>query len=286
MDVLLFGGTTEGRLLAEWLNARSTCNVVVCTATSYGADLLPHGEHIQTLVGPLSPAQKKQLMESNDFACVIDATHPYAQHISMSVEHLAQTYSKDLVRVARADCANHATSAQDKKTEPHQTVAADAPTTAGNSSTAGTDYAGLTVVASMEEAARHVAATTGNVLLTTGSKDLPTFCAAVANHKERLYVRVLPTVASLSRVLSQGIPPSHIIAMQGPFSTSLNRALIEDLAIACMVTKESGSVGGFEQKVRAARACGIELVVVGRPPQHSGLSLKAAQELLEDRYGL
>ena len=280
MDVLLFGGTTEGRLLAEWLDARGTCNVVVCTATGYGAELLPHGEHIQTMVGPLSATQKKQLMESHDFACVIDATHPYAQHISASVEHLAQAYHKELVRVARATHAEHETSAQSKATPPCQ---ADAT---GTEEHASGSYEGLVSVGSAEEAAHRVAATTGNVLLTTGSKDLPTFCAAMANSMERLYVRVLPTMASLSRALDLGISPSNIIAMQGPFSASLNRALIEDLSITCMVTKESGSVGGFGQKLEAARACNIELVVVRRPTQQGGLSLADAQALLEDRYGL
>ena len=280
MDVLLFGGTTEGRLLAEWLDARETCNVVACTATGYGAELLPHGKRIQTLVGPLSATQKTQLMESHDFACVIDATHPYAQHISASVERLARTHNKGLVRVARAAHVEHEASAKSKATTPRR---ADA---AGAKELACDNHQGLVAVGSMEEAARHVAATTGNVLLTTGSKDLPIFCAAMANSMERLYVRVLPTIASLSRALDLGILPSNIIAMQGPFSASLNRALIEDLSITCMVTKESGSVGGFGQKLEAARACNIELVVIRRPPQHGGLSLADAQALLEDRYGL
>ena len=280
MDVLLFGGTTEGRLLAEWLDARGTCNVVVCTATGYGAELLPHGERIQTLVGPLSPTQKTQLMESHDFACVIDATHPYAQHISASVERLARTHNKNLVRVARAAHAENEANAESKATTPSRAAATNAKgPTSGN-------YDGLVSVASVEEAACHVATATGNVLLTTGSKDLPTFCTAMANSMERLYVRVLPTMASLSRALDLGISPSNIIAMQGPFSASLNRALIEDLSITCMVTKESGSVGGFGQKLEAARACNIELVVVRRPPQQGGLSLADAQALLEDRYGL
>lgn len=260
MDVLLFGGTTEGRLLAEWLDARGTCTVVTCTATEYGAELLPHGPHVRSLVGPLSPADKSQLMKSHDFVCVIDATHPYAQHISASIDKLARAHGKDVVRVARTN---------------------------KNPSGGTVPLEGFIVgVASMEEAACHVATTADNVLLTTGSKDVATFVAAMSDFKERLYVRILPVRKSLDHVLSLSIPPSHVVAMQGPFSVQLNRALIEELNIACMVTKQSGVAGGFDQKVQAARECGIELVVVQRPQQHDGLSLKEAKALLEERYGL
>ena len=40
MAVLLFGGTSEGRILAEWL-ADQGYAPTVCVATEYGAVLLP-----------------------------------------------------------------------------------------------------------------------------------------------------------------------------------------------------------------------------------------------------
>ena len=43
-----------------------------------------------------------------------------------------------------------------------------------------------------------------------------------------------------SRKASGPVPRSHIIAMQGPFSTQLNDALYAQLQIAVMVTKDSG----------------------------------------------
>lgn len=84
----------------------------------------------------------------------------------------------------------------------------------------------------------------------------------------------------MAKVESLGIPPRHVIAMQGPFSFELNCALIRDLDIACMVTKASGAAGGFDEKVDAARACGIRLVVLHRPVQEEGVSWETACEIV------
>ena len=101
MEVLVFGGTAEGRRLVEWLDARGSCDIVACTVTDYGASLLPHGSHVTSLQGPLSDDDKRRLMEGHDFACIVDATHPFARHISQSVVQLAASHGKEVVRVVR-----------------------------------------------------------------------------------------------------------------------------------------------------------------------------------------
>ena len=252
MEVLVFGGTAEGRQLVEWLAGRASCDVVACTATSYGASLLACGPRVQVLEGPLSDADKRRLMEAHRFACIVDATHPYAQHISQSVADLGRRHDVEVVRVVRE----------------------------------GAGEGPWTTVADAREAARLLAGTEGNILLTTGSKDLPAFTEGIPGYAERLYVRVLPVTASLERTQELGIPASHVIAMQGPFSEQLNRALIEELGIAHLVTKQSGATGGFDEKVRAAQACGIDLLVIERPRQEEGLLLPEAEAYLEERYGL
>lgn len=252
MEVLVFGGTVEGRQLVEWLDARGSCDIVACTATAYGASLVAGGRHVTVLEGPLSGSDKQRLVTERDFACIIDATHPYAVHISESIAALAESTGLELVRIVREG-------------------AAEGPWVS---------------VSSSAEAAEHLAATEGNILLTTGSKDLDVFIAALPNYRERLYVRVLPVTAALEKASDLGIPASHIIAMQGPFSAELNCALIKDLQIRHLVTKQSGPAGGFDEKVQAARACGIELVVIERPCVEEGVSLEQAQALLEERYGL
>jgi precorrin-6x reductase len=98
-------------------------------------------------------------------------------------------------------------------------------------------------------------------------------------------VRVLPVPDSVRKVLDLGIPVSHVVAMQGPSSCALNEALLREFDIATMVTKASGAEGGFGQKVEAALSCGVEAVVVGRPPGAAGMSLEQVKRELEERYG-
>lgn len=257
-SVLVFGGTTEGRIIAEWLSTRGSCEVLYCTATEYGASLVA-GPRVTTIQGPLSREEKDRLLAEHDVACIVDATHPYAEHISASIDELARDHGKDVVRVARADSTCDA-------------MLGDGPL--------------YTSVANTQEAAQLVAAVPGNVLLTTGTNELASFIAVMDDYRERLYVRILPVGSSLAKVEELGIPASHIVAMQGPFSAQLNCALIRALGIAAVVTKRSGRAGGFDEKVEAARECGTRLVVIGRPAGAEGVSLDEAQRLLEVNYGL
>ena len=80
---------------------------------------------------------------------------------------------------------------------------------------------------------------------------------------------LLPTAASISACEGAGIPNSHIIAMQGPFSARLNDALYAQLRIAVMVTKDSGEAGGVSDKVLPALSRGIHVIAIRRPQEES-----------------
>ncbi len=250
--VLVFGGTTEGRELVAWLAARGRCQVTASSATPYGGSLIKAASNVTSLARRLSEQEIEDLMVRGHFACVIDATHPYAASITASIERAAAATVTPLLRLVREG-------------EP------DGP------------WLGAVDAA---DAARTVAGLSGRVLLTTGSKDLPAFAAGIPDFADRVYARVLPVPASLEATAAAGLPASHVIAMQGPFSQELNCALIHQLGISVLVTKASGAVGGFEEKVAAARECGCELVVIHRPVREQGLGFLEVKNELERRYGL
>ena len=93
----------------------------------------------------------------------------------------------------------------------------------------------------MFQSAAHVAdflaQTQGNVLLATGAKELPAFAQLAP---ERLYPRVLPTLDGIAACEAAHIPHKNILALQGPFSYALNRALLEQFSIRFLVTKDGG----------------------------------------------
>ena len=55
--ICVFGGTTEGRELVEFLNAQP-CEVTACVATEYGQALLPEAERL-TVSARRLPADEK-----------------------------------------------------------------------------------------------------------------------------------------------------------------------------------------------------------------------------------
>ena len=132
---------------------------------------------------------------------------------------------------------------------------------------------GALVFAGAAEAARELARTEGNVLLTTGAKELGAFSPIAP---ERCYPRVLPTQEGIAACEAAGVPHRNIIAMQGPFSRALNEALIQQFEIRWLVTKDGGAAGGFAEKVQAAQSTRVQLVVLRRPPEQG----QTAQEIL------
>ncbi|MBO4352493.1 MAG: precorrin-6A reductase, partial [Eggerthellaceae bacterium] len=216
-QVLVFGGTTEGREVAEWLSARGTCSVVVSSLTEYGGSLVEGLPNVESFTGRMLPDAMEQLMRARAFACVVDATHPYAAGVSTSIANACEASGTPRLRVIREG-------------EP------EGP------------WAGVSGAA---EAAQLVAKRAGNVLLTTGSNDLAIYVAAIDDYQERLYARILPMEKSIANADSLGIPLDHIIAMKGPFSKELNCALIRQFDIKVLVTKASGKSGGFWEKVEA-----------------------------------
>ena len=250
-QILLFAGTTEGRELAERLSeAGVPCTVSV--ATEYGAQVLGPGEGRTVLQGRLSGEQMESLIREEGFTCVVDATHPFATEVSAQIRKACEETDVPYLRLARD--------------------------TEGDMPAGGF---GIYEAATMQEAAKILRGIPGNLFLTTGSKDLPLLAAEIGE-PERLYVRVLPSVESLTICMECGIPVGHLIAMQGPFTQDLNVDILRQTGARALLTKESGKVGGFDDKVAAAREVGIPVVVVRNPEKKAeDRELLSFDEVLE-----
>lgn len=236
--VLIFGGTSEGTRLAESLPKRGY-EVTVSVATEYGA-LMLEGLDVRVETGRLDVDGMVQLMEKKNYLSVIDATHPYAAEVTENIKAAAVRAGLPYQRLLR-------------------------PTEQEES--------GCLTVPTPQAAAETLLGRSGNILLTTGSKDLAAF-TVLPDYIQRVWVRILASEASLHQALSLGYPPNHIIAMHGPFTKELNVALLRQFQIKTMVTKRSGRAGGFQEKVEAAQEAGAELLIIDRPVRESGLSLE------------
>lgn len=246
----VFGGTTEGRELVEFLNTQP-CRVTACVATEYGQTLLPEGENLTVSARPLPVGEIGALLQAERFDLVIDATHPYAASITRSIAAACEAAGVEHWRLLRG--------------------ASEAPEDA-------------VFAENTDEAVRFLSGTEGNILLTTGSKELSKF-AALPDFAARCWARVLPLPASLEACSAAGLSPSHIFALQGPFSREMDEAMLHRTGARWLVTKDGGAAGGFQEKAAAARHAGARLLVIGRPAQETGSSLPETIGALCARFG-
>ena len=247
----VFAGTTEGRRLVELL-ADAPVEVTACVATEYGEALLTPRDRLTVSHRRLTEEEMEALLARERFDLVVDATHPYAAEVTENIARACRGAGVEYLRLLRE---------------------ADAPPE------------GAVYFPDTEAAVNWLAGTEGNILLTTGSKELAKY-AALPGFARRVCARVLPMEASLSACRAAGLGPDRIIAMQGPFSREMNAALLEAVSAKYLVTKDTGGTGGFGEKAAAARDAGAVLVVVGRPAQREGLGFEETAGLLCRRFGL
>ncbi len=247
--ICVFGGTTEGRELVEFLNTQP-CRITACVATDYGQALLPESDRLTVSARRLPVGEIAGLLRQERFDLVIDATHPYAASISASIRKACLETGTETWRLLRGASA-----------APEDAV----------------------FVENTEKAVELLCKTEGNILLTTGSKELAHY-AALPGFAERCWARVLPLPASLEACRAAGLPPAHILAMQGPFSEELNAALLRSTGARWLVTKDGGAAGGFAEKAAAAAQTGARLLVIGRPAETDGRSLEETVSALCARF--
>jgi len=73
--------------------------------------------------------------------------------------------------------------------------------------------------------------------------------------------------------------------MQGPFSQDLNHALFKEFGTDVMITKNSGMIGGVDEKIDAAIELGIHVIVVQRPVMRYSRVFTSIEELVEHVKG-
>lgn len=253
IEILIFAGTTEGRTLSEVL-AKAGIQHTVCVATAYGEALLKQNPFTNVHCGRLNQEALEHLLENGQFAAVVDATHLFAKEITGNIRAAIQKtgISIPYLRLKR-DCITEK---------------------AGN----------ITYFQTNEACAKALENTQGNILLTTGSKELAKYCMS-EEVRNRLYVRVLPSMESILACAEQGICARQILAMQGPFTVELNEALIRQYKISCLVTKESGVTGGYPEKIEASQKTGTQAFVIGCPMETEGKTFLEVCQMLEEISG-
>lgn len=284
-QVIVFAGTTEGRILAEWLAAEGV-DTLCCVATEYGKELMKPEPGLEVCQGRLTAEEMKELFEKEECPLVLDVTHPYASAVSENIHRACEGASCRYLRLIRPSVSNGSSAAQDLKQDSER-VPEQASGTAVEKEQALwiNQEKNRILVDSVEEAVAWLSGTEGPVLVTTGSKELSKF-TALPDFQERVFARVLATPEVVRQCTELGFTGKHLICMQGPFSMEMNLAMLHQTGARYLVTKESGRAGGFPEKLEAAERAGAKVVLIGRPPEQAGLSVEEGVRFLKEQFAL
>ena len=248
--VFIFSGTADGRALAELLASRGA-DVHVRVATEYGATVM-EGDGIDVGVGSCGGAEGiARTIEENGYGLVIDATHPYARRISEHIREGCALAGVECIRMVRDG---------------------------------GEEAKDVISVPSVQAAVDYLKDKEGTILASTGTNELGLY-AGIPDYTKRVVARILSTRESAEKAFALGFEGRNLIAAQGPFTEEENVAAIRRAGASWLVTKDSGTVGGFEEKIRAARRTGAKVVLVSKP-EESGFTFKEVVKMVEERLGL
>lgn len=236
MKTAVFAGTTEGRLLCEYLISKGL-EFTAFTATEFGGSLLPQNAKIH--IGKLN--EEEIAMCIRKYGLVIDATHPYAEEVTKNIKNACVKLNKKYIRLLR-----------------NENICEDAV------------YA-----ENIEEAVKILNKSDGMIFVSTGSKEAEKY-TSVKDYSDRVCIRVLNSDGPLKKCRELGF--KNIKCGMGPFSYEHN---VDDFkGCKWLVTKSSGKAGGFDEKLKAAKKLGMNIIIISRPKEN-GYTLEDVKGMID-----
>ena len=254
--ILVFGGTTEGRVAAKVLD-ESGASYWYSTRGDLQEIQLAHGHHV---TGAMEVPEMVTFCHEHEIRLIVDAAHPFAVNLHRNIVDLAGQIGVPIIRY-------------DRIYPPHDEDIVWCQ-----------DY---------DDAINQLKAHEINRLLAlTGVNTIAKLRDYWKSHE--CWFRILNRDESLAGAQKAGFPTDRLVYYEKDDTASL----IERLQPQAMITKESGTSGGFDEKVLAARQAGIQVFVIERPeyPTADGVTVKhvngphglrrAVEKLLPEFYSL
>ena len=240
--MLLFGGTTEGRMAAKVLD-ESGAVYYYSTKGNLQEIHLAHGVHV---LGAMDTPGMEAFCREHNIRLLVDAAHPFAESLHRNVIELARRIGLPVIRY-------------DRIFPPHD-----------NDLVWCRDYDDA--IQQLEEHG------ISRLLALTGVNTIAKLKPYWQAHE--CWFRILNREVSQHLALKAGFPADHLVY----YEKDDTAALINRLHPQAIITKESGTSGGFAEKIETARQAGIKAFVVERP--HYPSSPDVTIEHVNGPYGL
>lgn len=236
MKIFLLGGTKDSINIIKFIKENYDAFILTTTTTKYGSKLAEKGGSDDVIAHPLPKDEIIGIITDEKFDILIDATHPFASHITQTSASIAKELEIPYLRFER-------------------------PIT----NLKNIDTSNLICVNSFVDAGKIIANefNQSNVLHFAGANTMEDVLKSVS--AEKFYPRIVKVKSSIEKCKKLDIDPSHIIPMTGAASKEENIELIEKYDADVIITKESGEIGGVIDKIEAANTKNIKVIMIERP---------------------
>jgi len=256
--ILVFGGTTEGRKAVATLEEAGSPFYYSTKGDGQQLELV-HGSHIS---GAMDVGQMMALCREHGIRLLVDAAHPFAEELHRNILLVAMQIGIPLIRYDRIY---------------------PTPDEIGGDAVWCKDYE--EAVQLLEQ--RHVE----RLLALTGVNTIGALKPYWEQHAE-CWFRILNRETSMRVAAKQQFPEERLVFFNDALSVENEEEatleLIKRLGAEAVLTKESGTSGGFMEKLTAARQAGVLAFVVKRPayPPCTVMPQKVEIEVVNGPHGL
>jgi precorrin-6A/cobalt-precorrin-6A reductase len=236
--ILILGGTTQARELAERLAKHADLEVIVSLA---GRTKSPAPQPVPVRTGGFGGvAGLAKYLGDERIDALVDATHPYANIISANAAAAARQAGVVLIAFRRP---------------PWRAVAGDR----------------WSEVLDVADAVHRLGERPRRVLVTLGRTELAPLSRAPQHFYLIRSVDPVEPPLPLARV--------NYVTDRGPFSAADDRALMSAHAIDAVIAKNSGGTATYG-KIAAARALGIDVIMLRRPAPPNAPAVETVEEVI------
>lgn len=223
--ILVFGGTTEGRVAVKVLEEAAKPFYYSTKGNLQKLDLV-HGIAIS---GAMDSKELVEFINNHGVSLIINAAHPFAIQLHANINNAAKQTNTEVVRLDRI----------------YPKITQDV--------IKASDYI---------EANKQLAQWKGKrVLFLTGVQTIPKF-KTFWSEESKSFFRILNREESFQLAQQFGFPKERLVYYEKAGQES---KLLKQITPDLVVTKESGISGGLMDKIEASQKVGIPLLMITRP---------------------
>lgn len=253
-NILIFGGTTEGRKTANWLSDLKQ-KFYYSTKTNSHPLISEMGV---CLTGGMNEEEMLEFCRENGIRLIVDAAHPFAADLHINLHRVASELDIAIVRVEREFVER-------------------------------LDHEYIHYMPSMDACIQEIQKMgIERVLSLVGVKNLPKIKQALPECD--IWFRILNFPESIRIANEAKVKEERLIVLSRFENLLLEEELIKDHGIQAVMTKESGYTGLLDKKMDLAIKLGIPLFVIKRPdlPEYDKVikTRSEFQSYLDEAFGI